>query len=339
MILLLLLFFCPCVSAKTVQTDYLEVKEVDNNYVLKEDEKIKVVPYYKQVKNNPSFKYMIKDLDGYNCDYNDMEYGKYSKFQKYKLDSSFLDEEEKVVYFYKDLKKIKMFSIKNINNLMITNITLKYKNKVIYSTDEIKNTYQIILDRTYSLLDLTLDITCFLNQENDEGSFLIYNDNYINSKYVVKNKGFNYLNIKLINSMERWKFDKSINKTTNIDDKFYIKLIKKEKYYRYRPIYYKCYKDEITVSNRVLEGYRVVDSYNKYYLYRKERIEFYDDIILKDYLDLDKVIISSTIPLSKLHFEYINNCSDTYLYVSYRDYEIKIKVKFECSNYNKKNDG
>ena len=105
--------------------------------------------------------------------------------------------------------------------------------------------------------------------------------------------------------------------------------------YRYRKKYYKYYKDESKIDDKVLPGYKVVSTFNKYYLYRKEIIEVYDNIILNNYLDLDKVIKTSTIPLSKLEFNYDNNCGSTVLSIKYKDFKVDIDVIFNCDNYPK----
>ena len=168
-----------------------------------------------------------------------------------------------------------------------------------------------------------------------KGSFLIESDNYVNNEIKVINKGFNNLNIKLINCLERTLYDKEIKTTNNIDDKFYINVISKDTMYRYRKKYYMYYKDEYQIDDKVLPGYKVVSTFNKYYLYRKEIIEVYDNIILNNYLDLDKVIKTSTIPLSKLEFNYDNNCGSTVLSIKYKDFKVDIDVIFNCEDYPK----
>ena len=97
----------------------------------------------------------------------------------------------------------------------------------------------------------------------------------------------------------------------------------------------KYYKDESKIDDKVLAGYKVVSTFNKYYLYRKEIIEVYDNIILNNYLDLDKVIKTSTIPLSKLEFNYDNNCGSTVLSIKYKDFKVDIDVIFNCEDYPK----
>ena len=305
LLLILLLFFsCLNVSAKTIVTPYLEVGEVSSNYQVEDNEKIEEVTYYKQEKINKDFKYLESATKEYTIKSNEVKYGEYGNYQKKRLDNKNLDEDIKKVYYYQDLKRIDNLTIKNIDKLLITKITLKYKDNIIYQSNDLKKEYKINLSKKYSPIYLTLDITCFLNQGDMKGSFLIKSDNYVNRNIKVTDKGFNNLNIKLINCLERTLYDKEIKTTNNIDDK-------------------------------VLPDYKVVSTFNKYYLYRKEIIEVYDNIILNNYLDLDKVIKTSTIPLSKLEFNYDNNCGSTVLSIKYKDFKVEVDVIFNCDNYPK----
>ena len=70
-------------------------------------------------------------------------------------------------------------------------------------------------------------------------------------------------------------------------------------------------------------------------MYRKEKIEVFDNINLSNYLDLSKIIKSSTIPLSKLKFNYIVNCSKTPLIIEYQNFKTEIDIVFNCQNYSK----
>ena len=325
-IILLLFFSCLNVSAKTITTPYLKVGEVDANYIAKENEKIEVITYYNQEKINKDFKYLEKPNDEYFIKGEEITYGSYSLYQEKRLYDESLEEQTKTIYYYQDLKKIDYLNIKDIKNLLITNITLKYKDNIIYEG----NDYKIKLSKKYSPEYLTLEVTCFLNQEDLKGSFKLVNSNYINENFSVIKKGYSKIKLKLINHLTKTLYDKKVLKTSNIKDKFYIKVISKEKVYRYRKKYYKYYKDESLTDTLIHNGYKVINTTNKYYLYRKEKIEVYDDIKLSNYLDLSKVIKTSTIPLSKLEFNYANICSKTTLTIKYKDFKEKINVTFNC---------
>ena len=331
-ILILLLFFsCDNVLAKTITTPYIQVEEVNSNYQVKSNEQIKKVTYYKQEKINKNYKYLEDANKEYPFKSNEVIYGKYSSFDKVKKNDNSLDEDVKTIYYYNALKKIDSITIKDIKNLLITKITLKYKDTTSYEGSS-KN---IKLSKKYSPEYLTLNIICFLNQEDIKGSFRIVNSNYINEKITVTKKGYNKIKLKLINHLVKTLYDEKILKTSNIEDKFYIKIISKEKLYRYRKKYYKCYKNDFLIDTSVHDGYKVVNTINKYYLYRKEIIEVYDDITLSNYLDLSKVIKKSTIPLSKLNFNYFNNCSNTKLTIKYQDFKENIDITFDCITYPK----
>ena len=331
-LLILLLFFNYLnVSAKTITTPYLKVDTVDSNYKVSTNERVEKITYYKQEKINKDFKYLEKPNKEYPLKSNEIIYGKYTNYTKEKLTDKSLDEDIKTIYYYKELKKIDNLIIKDINNLLLTDITLKYKDKIIYKG----NTNNIKLSKKYSPEFLTLEVTCFLNQGDIKGSFKIENSNYIDEKITVTKKGYSKVKIKLINHLVRTLYDDKILKTYNLDNKFYINVLKKETLYRYRKKYYKCYKDESIIDTKINNDYKVIDVIDKYYLYRKEEIEVFDDIELSNYLDISKVIKSTTIPLSKLEFVYTNNCSKTKLIIKYKDFKQELSVTFNCKDYEK----
>lgn len=331
LLILLLFFYYDNVFARTITTPYLKVGEVDSIYQANTNEKIKKVTYYKQEKMDKEFKYLEVPNNEYSIKSDEIIYGKYSSYSKEKLNDKNLDEDIKTIYYYKDLKKIDNLTIKDIKNLLITKITLKYKDKTIYEGTN----YNIKLSKKYSPEYLTLDIICFLNQEDIKGSFKIVNSNYINEKITVTKKGYSKVKLKLINYLTKTLYDEEILKTSNLEDKIYIKVISKEKLYRYRKKYYKYYKAKYITDTLVHDGYKVIDTIDKYYLYRKETIEVFDDITLSNYLDLSKVIKKSTIPLSKVEFNYYNTCSKTTLTIKYKDFKENIDVTFKCPDYSK----
>ena len=268
-LLILLLFFSWVnVSAKTITTPYLKVGEVNANYQAKDNEKIEKVTYYKQEKIDKEFKYLEKCNLEYPLKSNEVTYGEYTNYSKEKLNDKRLDEDIKTIYYYKELKKIDNLTISNIDNLLITKITLKYKDKTIYEG----NNYNIKLSKRYSPEFLELELTCFLNQGDRKGSFIIENSNYIKDKITITKKGYSKIKLKLINHLTKTLYDKKLLKTSNLEDKFYIEVISKEKLYRYRKKYYKCYKDESLTDTLIHDGYKVTDTIYKYYLYRKETI-------------------------------------------------------------------
>ena len=331
LILLLFFFFSNLtVNAKTYETPYLKVGEVTKDYEVSSIEKIEPITYYEQEKITKDYKYLETATSNYPIKTNDIKYGKYSLYTKTKSTKDNIEIETKLQYHYQELKKLSYLEIENLNNLTITNLKLFYKDELIYAKENINAPLKIILKKAYSPEFLNLELTCFLNQGDKKGSFKISNSNYLKIEKELTTKGFTTMNLKLINNLEKLEYEEEVKITDDLSDKFYIKVLKEEKFYRFRKIYYKYYEDTKITSDKVLEGYQVINTFSKYYLYRKEKIVTYDDIILNDYIDVDKVIKSSTIPLSKLNFTY--NESTSSLLITYQDYEIKIPITF---NYTK----
>ena len=333
LLIVLLFIFCYMnVDAKTITTPYIKTFEVNLNYKCNDNERIEKITYYELEKINRDFKYLERPFKDYKVKGDKVKYGEYGDYQKERLNDSSLDEDKKTIYYYQELKKIDYLMIKNINNLMITKVTLKYKDKVIYDSNKVSDIYKIELTKEYSLEYLILEVKCFLNQGDLKGNFEVLNSNYIKEKVEVTTKGVNNINLALINCLSKTIYDDKIIKSSSLDNKFYINIIKKETLYRYRKKYYQYYKDEKVLDTKILDGYRVIRTFNKYYLYRKEVIEVYDKIVLDDYLDLDKVIKRSTIPTGKLEFVYENNCGKTDLIIKYKDFKETIEVTFSCKD-------
>ena len=323
------------VDAKTITTPYLKIEEVDANYRCNDKERIEKVTYCELEKINRDFKYLERPFKEYKIKGDKVKYGEYGEYQKERLEDNNLDEDVKTIYYYQELKKIDSLIIKNINNLIISKVTLKYKDKVIYNCDKTSDVYKIKLSKKYSPEYLTLEVKCFLNQGDLKGSFEVLHSNYIKEKIEVTTKGINNITIALINCLSKTIYDEKIVKASSVSDNFYINIIKKEKLYRYRKKYYQYYKDENVIDTKILDGYRVIRTFDKYYLYRKEEIEVFDEINLDSYLDLDKVIKRSTVPLSKLEFIYENNCGETDLVIKYKDFKETVDVTFNCYNPSK----
>lgn len=327
--ILLLFFYCLNVEARTFTTPYLKVGEVDSTYQINSLEKIEVVPFYKQEKLNKDYKYLEKAVGVYTIKTNEVKYGEYGDYQKKRIKDQNLDEDIKTIYYYQELKKIDNLKIRNVNDLLIRKIVLKYKDNVIYQGNDV----DIELLKKYSPEYLELYITCFLNQGDLKGEFTLSSDDYVEKKVVVEKKGYSVIKVKLINALNKMIYEKDLLRTTNIENKFYINIVKKDVFYRYRKKYYKYYKEDIIVDTNINPLYKVIEVYNKYYLYRKETIEVFDDIKLSNYLDLSKVIKNSTIPLSLLSFDYVNTCSKSVLTIRYKEFKVNLDVVFECSNY------
>ena len=334
--LLLLLFLCLSLdinicNAKTYETPYLLVGEVDKDYKLAQNEKIKTVTYYIQEKINKDYKYLEASTTKYPLITKEKKYSNYF-YSLTKPTISNIDLEEEYLYSYQELKKINSLNLSNYDNLLVTSLKIYNKDKLIYKSNEIKDT--IKLDDYYSPEYLVIDLTFFLNQGDSKGTFTLSNSDYIKIKDTIKDKGFSTKRFKVINYIANYKYDNSIKYTTDISDKFYLKVLTKTKIYKYRKVYYKCYEDTRITSKELLDSYEIIDTYHKYYLYRKEKIETFDHIQVTDYLDLSKVIKMSTIPLGKLKFNYQTNGNN--LLITYQDYKINISLTFNYT-YEKSN--
>ncbi len=232
---------------------------------------------------------------------------------------------EKIIYYYQKLQKVKEFTIDG-EDIKISNIKFLDDNKVIY--DSSLGVKKIVLDKFYDPSNLKLVITCFLLQSSKKGIIKIKSQNYIKKDLVITSKGYNTLEIKGMDLLVDLLYDEKIYKGFNLDDS-YVKIVRQEKRVYYQSKFYKCFKKKRMVSKDILKGYKVVDTFFKYFLYRKERIVLYDKIVLNDYFDLDKVIKESSVPLSRLHFKYVN-CRNQIVTLKYKDYEVKFPVVFRC---------
>ena len=169
--------------------------------------------------------------------------------------------------------------------------------------------------------------------ENSSNNYLLIenNDVYLKGKIKIKEKGVVTKKIRLINYLTKLKMNKKVKVTTNYNDLPYYRLLKKEKLYRYRRKLYKYKKnDTLLTSNRVLDGYKVdrVEKINR--IYRKEVFTFYDDIKL-DYLDWDKILVSSTIPLKELKLYKSKECGKMKLKLVYKTFSYLKDIDFTCS--------
>ena len=155
--------------------------------------------------------------------------------------------------------------------------------------------------------------------------------NYLKGKIKLKEKGVVTKKIRLINYLTRLKMSKKVKVTTDYNDLPYYRLLRKEKLYRYRRKLYKYKKnDTLLTSNRVLDGYKVdkVEKINR--IYRKEVFTFYDNIKL-DYLDWDKILVSSTIHLKELKLYKSKECGKMKLKLVYKTFSYLKEIDFTCS--------
>ena len=344
MIILLVLFLFLCsenVNAKVLSIPDQLVKEVNKNYIIQDNEYVLTKKIYYQEEINPSISDSYYLEESVPKDYPiKTQYflkGKWSSWSTKKLeDLTDLEEETKTVVFYQDLKKVNKIILKDFGNVGLLSLSIAGNTKIYSSLKEVyyPNKEIIIeLDDDYYPWELELELTTFVLQENTNASFTITSDipGYINRKISLNTHGLTKNKIKILECLEKMLLDERILTTTDYVDLPYRKFIKEEKLYRYREVRYKYQKEAKKTSGEQIEkGYKVVDEEIKYYLYREEQIEVYDDIKLNDYVDLDKIVKRSTIPLKEIKISSSNQCGDTLLTISVRDNKFIIPASIEC---------
>lgn len=327
MLLLILFFLCPImVSADIITTPYLFAGFVDECYSLQENEKI-------EERN----KYIFQKEDEL------YTYSKWSRWQSKKIHG--LEEQNKTVYYYQRLKSLDRIIIKDISCLFIMNVKifLRSHHQLIANWVNtpfiLKENITILLDSFYFPEDLEIEIETFMLQEKEQGSFFItgIDQQYIKKKVDVLEKGKSSQKQLLINCLIKMKWDKKVQHTQSIDHLFYYLLIKKERLYRYR---FKIYKKSflpviVTTAQEKIEGYQLLEAVKEYALYRRERIEIYDQITLSGYIDTTKIIKSSTIPLKYLSFELVKKDFKEYIVIKYQAFSFEKEVYFYDVVYHK----
>lgn len=298
-------------------------KEVSYNYQISENEKVESEKYYVLEKKLEKVHFLKAVHDDYECD--GPIYSEYTLKNNFKKGE--VEQLERTIYYYQKLKKIKEFTIKGVN-ISISKIQVFVDNKVIYDTSDILKKRKIALGKFYNPSHVKIVIKCFLLQSKKEGIIKIRNQNYVKKDLVITSKGYNTLEIRGMDLLVSLLYDDKIYKGFDLDDS-YVKIIKQKKRTYYRSKFYKCFKKKRVISKDILDGYEVIDTLVKYFLYRKERIVLYDKIVLNDYFDLDKVIKESSVPLSRLHFKYVN-CHNQVATLKYKDYEVKFPIVFKC---------
>ena len=318
---LFLCLFITNVYAETVETPYLvaDTSTDKTREIMKEEDL-----YYLRKEGETSNNYYSSKPDDYDTKTDMFIYGKYSKYTTKEINSPDYLKEELTYYHYLELEKINYLKVLTSSNITILDI--KLNNNIIKSNN---NTYYFNKSKIEdSILEIKLMV---LENSNDNYLLIENNDVYLKGKIKIKEKGVVTKKIRLINYLTRLKMNKKVKVTTNYNDLPYYRLLKKEKLYRYRRKLYKYKKnDTLLTSNRVLDGYKVdkVEKINR--IYRKELFTFYDDIKL-DYLDWDKILVSSTIPLKELKLYKSKECGKMKLKLVYKTFSYLKDIDFTCS--------
>lgn len=318
---LFLCLFITNVYAETVETPYLlaDTSTDETREIIKEDDL-----YYLRKEGEISSDYYSSKPNDYDTKTDMFIYGKYSKYTTKEVNSPDYLKDEITYYHYLELEKINYLKVLTSDNITILDI--KLNNDKLESNN---NTYYF---KKCRIEDSSLEIKLMVLENSSNNYLLIENDDvYLKGKIRIKEKGIVTKKIKLINYLTKLKMSKKEKVTTSYNDLPYYRLLRKEKLYRYRRKLYKYKKnDTLLTSNKVLEGYKLdkVEKINK--IYRKEVFIFYDDIKL-DYLDWDRILVSSTVPLGELKLYKSKECGKMDLKLVYKTFSYLKEIDFTCS--------
>lgn len=318
---LFLCLFITNVYAETVETPYLpaDTSTDETREIIKEDDL-----YYLRKEGEISSDYYSSKPNDYDTKTDMFIYDKYSSYTTKEINSPNYLKEEITYYHYLELEKINYLKVLTSSNITILDIKLNKNN--INSNN---NTYYF--DKS-KIEDSSLEVKLMVLENSNDNYLLIENnDVYLKGKIKIKEKGVVTKKIRLINYLTKLKMNNKVKVTTSYNDLPYYRLLRKEKLYRYRRKLYKYKKnDTLLTSNRVLDGYKVdrVEKINR--VYRKEVFTFYDNIKL-DYLDWDKILVSSTVPLGELKLYKSKECGKMDLKLVYKSFSYLKDIDFTCS--------
>ena len=318
---LFLCLFITNVYAETVETPYLlaDTSTDETREIIKEDDL-----YYLRKEGDISSDYYSSKPNDYDTKTDMFIYGKYSKYTTKEVNSPDYLKDEITYYHYLELEKINYLKVLTSDNITILDIKL--------NNDNIKSNNNTYYFKKCRIEDSSLEVKLMVLENSGNNYLLIENDDvYLKGKIKIKEKGIVTKKIKLINYLTKLKMSKKEKVTTSYNDLPYYRLLRKEKLYRYRRKLYKYKKnDTLLTSNKVLEGYKLdkVEKINK--IYRKEVFIFYDDIKL-DYLDWDRILVSSTVPLGELKLYNSKECGKMELKLVYKTFSYLKEIDFTCS--------
>lgn len=318
---LFLCLFITNVYAETVETPYLpaDTSTDETREIIKEDDL-----YYLRKEGEISSDYYSSKPNDYDTKTDMFIYDKYSSYTTKEINSPNYLKEEITYYHYLELEKINYLKVLTSSNITILDIKLNKNN--INSNN---NTYYFNKSK---IEDSSLEVKLMVLENSNDNYLLIENnDVYLKGKIKIKEKGVVTKKIRLINYLTKLKMNNKVKVTTSYNDLPYYRLLRKEKLYRYRRKLYKYKKnDTLLTSNRVLDGYKVdrVEKINR--VYRKEVFTFYDNIKL-DYLDWDKILVSSTVPLGELKLYKSKECGKMDLKLVYKSFSYLKDIDFTCS--------
>ena len=291
-------------------------------YLLEEKESEITRKYYEIGKNPKDYPIQTKQK----------KYSSYGPYGTIKKEIEGYQRDEKEIYYYREMKKINKLILTDFEDISMLEIKVNGK-----KINNLLKEKEIILSfPSQRPDDITLDITAFILQDARGPSFSLMDESgtYIKKTIMEKKKGIVREKIKVIDCLNKMVMDKKIKTTKNIDHLPYIEVVKKEKKYRYRKIKYKYEKEKQRIySLEKKEGYVVVSKLEKIAIYRREQLELFDTIFLDGYLDIDKIVKRTTIPLKEIKIESSNSCGKTNLTISYHSFSYQQEAFITCPVY------
>ncbi len=349
LLFLLLVFLTPVsVQAEVIETPYLLVGEVDASYQVSFNERLDKKTFYLLEEDQ------VLTKDYYFEGTAPKEYPLQSKefimtsWTKWGAKKKGYEEKEiRTIYRYQKLEKIRFLVLKDVINIGLVAMTVSKKQQkltefllpTIPYYPSAKNSLMIDLGDFYEVEDLVFSVTTFLLQEDVSGSFVLEDEKgqFLHQKVTVTDQGMMEQSIKLINCLQKLQFSSQLFVSYEEDFSPYLKFVEKQKQYRYRRRKYRYQKIPQKYMSEVAkrEGFHVLKTIEKYHLYRKEQLELYDEVIFKDYIDLDVLVKNSSFPLSKLQVDYQPFCGRGVIRLSYRDFSYLKEVEMNCMSFPK----
>ncbi len=324
-------------QAETIETPYLYYRSSDKNesagdeirveekaYLLEEDNP-EVTEYYYFEEHHPK-DYPIRT--------NDYQYTSWSEWSRRQEEGK--EEEQRTIYSYQRLKKIKTLQFQVSSSLGF--LSLKINGKECLKKESFlfypKETFEITLEESLYPEEIKLEMTVY-RLSNDPSAQINITDpkkEYVEKTIKINEPGISLICEKGIHLLKKLLLENKVQTTTDLKDLFYIKIKKQEQEYRYREKKYRFQKEpkQIKSKGKEKEGYHLVGGEVKYHYYRKEKIELYDEIVLDGYIELNQIVKRTTFPLKDLKIASSSSCGKTILTFTYQDFSFKREAYINC---------
>lgn len=249
---------------------------------------------------------------------------------------------KQTTYCYQELKKLTSLQVttENVSIVKIAGKDKKTNTLLVEQTPSFlasKKAWDISLPQATSPEDIVLSITCFLHQASKKGKVIIQSKekDYVYFEKELTKKSYQDIIVRPINHLNHKKWDKTVICKEKIEP-FYYHFVRKCQKYRYFVKENHQQNIETISSDTKKEGYQVIEEITRYHLYKKLIITLYDSIELENYLDLNKIVVTSNVPLKKIHFKLEDPCTNqARLFLSYHQFSYSKQVAMHCKTYPK----